>query len=133
MPIVQLSMRRDLDPAKHLAIGRALAPLRDEGVLIVGSGLSYHNLRAIFSQDTRDAEAARQFDDWLNETVTADAQERDARLTAWEAAPGAHSAHPRADHLLPLMVAAGAAGADRGRRDYADVMAGKAVSGFRFG
>jgi len=133
VPIVQLSMRHDLDPAEHLAIGRALAPLRDEGVLIVGSGLSYHNLRAIFSHDARDAEAARQFDDWLNETASANPDDRDARLAAWESAPGARAAHPRADHLLPLMVAAGAAGADRGRRDYADVMAGKAVSGYRFG
>lgn len=134
VPIVQLSMREGLDPEAHLAIGRALAPLREEGVLIVGSGLSYHNLRALFSQDDRDNEASSRFDDWLNAVVTAaDPGDRDAGLVAWEAAPGARDAHPRSDHLLPLMVAAGAAGGDRGRRVYADVMAGKAVSGFQFG
>ena len=65
IPVVQLSLRQDLDPAAHLAIGRALAPLRDEGVLIVGSGMSFHNLRAFGSTDPRVIEAAQRFDDWL--------------------------------------------------------------------
>lgn len=133
MPIVQLSLRNDLDPAAHLAIGRALAPLRDEGVLIVGSGLSYHNLRAFISQDRRDIDASEQFDAWLTDAVALDTADRDDRLIAWEAAPGARLCHPRADHLLPLMVAAGAAGADRGQRVYHDRFSGKAVSGYRFG
>ena len=134
MPIVQLSMQHGLDPETHLAIGRALAPLRDECVLIVGSGLSYHNLPAFLSQDPRHLEAAGAFDRWLTETVQApDPAERDARLAAWAQAPGARLSHPREDHLLPLMVAAGAAGADPGRRDYGDSVSGKAVSGYRFG
>ncbi len=69
IPVVQLSLRQDLDPAAHLAIGRALAPLRDEGVLIVGSGMSFHNLRAFGSTDPRVIDAAQRFDDWLAAAV----------------------------------------------------------------
>ncbi len=134
IPIVQLSLRADLDPAAHLAVGRALAPLRDEGVLIVGSGMSYHNLRRFWSTDAQDVEAARAFDAWLAASVeTSDATARDAWLADWANAPGARAAHPRSEHLLPLMVVAGAADADRGRRTYSDSVFGKAVSGFRFG
>lgn len=134
VPLAQLSLRDDLDPAAHLAIGRALAPLRDEGVLIVGSGLSYHNLRGIFSNDAGAVEASDCFDRWLTGIVEADDPgEREAGLIAWERAPAARAAHPREDHLIPLMVAAGAAGDDRGRRIYTDRMFGKAVSAYRFG
>ena len=133
MPIVQLSMRNDLDPAAHLAVGRALVPLRDEGVLIVGSGLSYHNLRAFISRDRRDIDASERFDAWLTDAVGQDPTGRDEQLIAWESAPGARLCHPRADHLLPLMVVAGAAGADPGQRVYHDRFSGKAVSGYRFG
>lgn len=133
MPILQLSMLHSLDPEAHLRLGRALAPLRDEGVLIVGSGLSYHNLPAMMSRDPAHLDAARRFDDWLTAAVEAEPEARDALLRDWGKAPGARQSHPREDHLLPLMVAAGAAGADRGRRDYADTMADKPVSGYRFG
>jgi len=134
IPVVQLSLRGDLDPAAHLAIGRALAPLRDEGVLIVGSGMSYHNLRRFWSTDAQDVDAARAFDAWLATAVEVrDAAEREARLVDWTNAPGARTAHPRSEHLLPLMVAAGAAGQDRGTRTYSDRIFGKAVSGFQFG
>ena len=94
IPVVQLSLRADLDPAAHLAIGRALAPLRDEGVLIVGSGMSYHNLRRFWSTDAQDVEAARAFDAWLAEAVEtpiADAREREARRLG-ERARRAHGA-----------------------------------------
>jgi aromatic ring-opening dioxygenase catalytic subunit (LigB family) len=135
IPVVQLSLQAGLDPASHLAIGRALAPLRAEGVLIVGSGLSYHNLGHFLDpDDTRAAVAARAFDDWLFRTVTdADPAARDAALRDWAEAPGARACHPHEEHLIPLMVAAGAAGADPAIRDYAEPVAGKAVSGFRFG
>jgi len=134
VPIVQLSMQRDLKPEAHLAIGRALAPLRDEDVLIVGSGLSYHNLGRLMSQAAQDNTDAGHFDDWLTEAVEhADAAERNRRLVAWEEAPGARACHPRSDHLVPLFVAAGAAGSDPGCRSYSDLMLGKAVSGYWFG
>jgi aromatic ring-opening dioxygenase catalytic subunit (LigB family) len=134
IPIVPLSLRADLDPAAHLAIGRALAPLRDEGVLIVGSGMSYHNLREFWSTRPADVEAAERFDAWLAAAVeNAESTHRDAALVSWTQAPGARPAHPRAEHLLPLMVAAGAGGADIGRRTYSDRIFGKAVSAFQFG
>jgi aromatic ring-opening dioxygenase catalytic subunit (LigB family) len=134
IPVVQLSLRADLDPAAHLAIGRALAPLRDEGVLIVGSGMSYHNLREFWSTRPEDVEAAARFDNWLAAAVeNPESAARDKQLAAWAAAPGARAAHPRAEHLLPLMVAAGAAANDPGRRTYRDRVFGKAVSGFQFG
>lgn len=113
LPTVQLSLLASLDPAEHLRLGRALAPLRDEGVLIVGSGMSFHNMRLF--RHPRCFEIGRVFDDWLRDVVTRPAAERDAALAAWAQAPGARDAHPREEHLLPLMVAAGAAGADRGR------------------
>jgi aromatic ring-opening dioxygenase catalytic subunit (LigB family) len=134
IPVVPLSLRADLDPAAHLAIGCALAPLRDEGVLIVGSGMSYHNLREFWSTRPEDLQAAEHFDAWLAEAVEhPESDARNAQLAAWSQAPGARAAHPRSEHLLPLMVAAGAGGADRGRRTYRDRVFGKAVSGFQFG
>jgi aromatic ring-opening dioxygenase catalytic subunit (LigB family) len=134
IPVVQLSLRQDLDPAAHFAIGRALAPLRDEGVLIVGSGMSFHNLRAFGSTDPRVLDAAQRFDDWLTTAIEEpDEQARSRALESWTAAPDALFCHPRAEHLAPLFVVAGAAGGDRGRRTYSDRIIGKAVSGFQFG
>jgi len=130
VPILQMSLRQDLDPGAHLAIGRALAPLRDEGVLIVGSGMSYHNMAGLRS--AAGADDAAGFDAWLGAAV-ADAAQRDSRLIAWRAAPGGAASHPREEHLLPLMVAAGAAFGDPGRRVYGERVLGKALSGFQFG
>jgi len=134
VPMVQLSLNQNLDAATHLQMGRALLPLRDEGVLIVGSGMSYHNLRDFYSSSPRAVQAAEQFDRWLTDAVmAADVSERDRQLTQWQAAPGAREVHPRPEHLIPLMVAAGAAGADPGKRAFHDKLLGKAVAGFQFG
>lgn len=130
VPIMQLSLLQTLDPAAHLAIGRALAPLRERGILIVASGMSYHNLAAMFSG--RGAEASIAFDEWLHEAVR-DPAARDDKLIEWRSAPGGRESHPRAEHLLPLMVAAGAADGDAGVRTFSQSIAGKAISGFRFG
>ena len=131
IPLAQLSLRADLDPADHIAIGRALAPLRDEGVLIVGSGMSFHNLRARGAQVTP---VAREWDDALVAAVTdPDPARRAARVAAWDTLPHARFAHPEAEHLLPLMVALGAGGKDAAVCDYRDTVMGWAVSGFRFG
>ncbi len=131
IPIVQLSLLSSLDPAQHLAVGRALEPLRDEGVLIVGSGMSYHNLREFLSSPNAAGSSA--FDAWLSDTVLAETTVRHERLRSWEHAPGARLAHPREEHLLPLMVAAGAAGADHGTRIFHDRIIGSSISGCRFG
>ncbi|GAB2462526.1 MAG: DODA-type extradiol aromatic ring-opening family dioxygenase [Comamonas sp.] len=130
IPVVQLSLRRGLDPAEHLALGRAIAPLRDEGVLIIGSGLSYHNLRAFGPQAHAPSKA---FDDWLDDTMRAAPAERSQRLVDWEAAPAARLAHPREEHLLPLMVAVGAAENEAATRVYHEdaFMGGLAVSSYR--
>jgi aromatic ring-opening dioxygenase catalytic subunit (LigB family) len=129
-PTVSLSLREDLDPDFHHAVGAALAPLRDEGVCIIGSGSSFHNLRTYF--DGRPAGEA--FDAWLTETAShADPEERRRRLSTWDQAPEARAAHPREEHLLPLMVAAGAASGERGRQVYSDTVAAKPFSAYLFG
>ncbi len=130
VPVVQLSMQRGLDPAAHLAIGRALKPLREQGVLIVGSGQTFHNMRG-FGASGADP-AAEAFDAWLRQAVTA-TDTRDESLIAWERAPGARHAQPHEDHLLPLMVAAGAASGETAVVDFHGHALGKPISGFRFG
>jgi aromatic ring-opening dioxygenase catalytic subunit (LigB family) len=129
IPTVQLSLKRGLDPAEHLAIGRALAPLRDEGIFIIASGMSYHNLRDFFG---RGAAASATFDTWLGEALIQEPAARDQQLLRWSTAPAARAAHPREEHLLPLMVAAGAAGQDRGRLAYHGTMMGNRLSAFHF-
>lgn len=129
IPIVQLSLLHGLDPALHLRAGQALASLRDQGVLIVGSGMSYHNLHG-FGPAYR--EASQQFDHWLTQTVNAETAVRNQRLIDWQQAPAALTAHPRAEHLLPLMVAAGAAGSDKGSKIFEDGIPDVTVSAFRF-
>jgi aromatic ring-opening dioxygenase catalytic subunit (LigB family) len=134
VPIVQLSLNSNRDAMSHLALGRALAPLRDEDVLIVGSGMSYHNLRRFLVDRPDINQAAEDFDRWLNAAVTAPGPDaRAALLEGWRMAPGARACHPTPEHLLPLMVAAGAAGDSPARRTYHDHLMGKAVSGFQFG
>lgn len=130
IPTVSLSLAGSLDPALHLAAGRALAPLRDEGVPIVASGMSFHNLRAYFRPET--AERARAFDAWLTRAVESPATERDALLTNWRTAPFAEYSHPREEHLMPLLVAAGAGGEAPGKRVFGDEPMGAAISAFRF-
>lgn len=138
VPIVQLSLLASLDAAEHIRLGRALAPLRDEGVLIVGSGMSYHNMRTLMANrrganGQADARSER-FDEWLEAVLTKAAPEaRIAAMTAWDKAPAARDAHPREEHLLPLHVVVGAAGNDPGRRTLKDVVMGAVESAFRFG
>lgn len=131
IPVVQLSLRKDLDPAAHVAAGAALEPLRDEGVLIVGSGMSFHNMRV---RDGSATPRADLFDDALTEAVTCpDPAARAARVADWANLPEARFAHPREEHLIPLMVAVGAGGSDPARHDFRDHVIGWTVSGYRFG
>lgn len=132
VPMLQLSLTQDFDPTVHIAVGRALAPLRDEGVLIIGSGASYHNLRASGAQ-ARDA--SKRFDDWLQDTLKLPAHERTAGLIDWEKAPAARPAHPQEEHLIPLMVALGAAETETATSVYHEEVffGGVTASSFRFG
>ena len=103
IPVVAMSLKVGLDPDTHTAIGAALRPLRDEGALIVGSGMSYHNLRQLGN-----GAAAAEFDRWLDGALKGDAAHRRSQLAKWSAAPSGRASHPREEHLLPLMVASGA-------------------------
>ena len=132
MPIVQLSLKKQLDPAQHIALGRAIAPLRDQGILIIGSGLSYHNLKK-FGPAGHTASA--EFDAWLQSTLLLPAPERVRQLNAWSSAPSAREAHPREEHLLPLMVALGAAEQEASSCVYheSSFFGWLTVSSFKFG
>jgi aromatic ring-opening dioxygenase catalytic subunit (LigB family) len=131
IPVVQLSLIRGLDPAEHLRMGRALAPLRDERVLIIGSGMTFHNMRGF--GDPQSLDRSEKFDTWLQHSVGAPAAERAERLTHWTHAPFARFVHPREEHLLPLMVITGAAGDDPGVTTFAGRMLGVKISGYHFG
>lgn len=129
IPVVELSLDGSLDPALHLALGKALRPLREEGVLLFCAGMSFHNLRAL--GDPRALAPSTAFDDWLGDACGLPFPERAQRLSQWDQAPAARICHPRPEHLLPLMVAAGASDAP-GTRIYNERVLGTMISGFRF-
>ncbi|MGH8864448.1 MAG: DODA-type extradiol aromatic ring-opening family dioxygenase [Burkholderiales bacterium] len=137
VPVVQLSLRVGLDPAEHLAAGAALTPLRNEGVLIIGSGMSFHNMHRLMgnlrSGATDIDPDSERFDAWLAETVVLPRPERERRLAQWAEAPGGQASHPREEHLLPLHVIAGAGGEDPGEQVFQDRVLGSVQSAFRFG
>ena len=129
IPVIEMSLDRHLDPALHIGAGRALAPLRDEGVVIVTSGMSFHNMRGY--GDARFTEPSEHFDHWLSESVALEPAARDERLRAWESAPGARQSHPREEHLIPLFIAAGAADGP-GEQIYRETVMKTVISGFAF-
>ena len=133
IPVVQLSLHNSLDPEQHLELGRALETLRDQDILIIGSGMSFHNMRAYGNPQF--GPVSDTFDDWLTKAVEANAQERHRLLANWAQAPNARQCHPphAEEHLLPLMVVAGAAGADAGRKVFSDRVMETTISGFCFG
>jgi len=132
VPVVLLSMKSNYDPAEHILAGQALQPLRDEGVLILGSGLTFHNMRG-FNQEAATAPATA-FENWLSEAISQpDAAKRNDMLVHWQQAPAARLAHPREDHLIPLMVVAGAAGEDRGHRLFVDHVMKVPMASYEFG
>jgi aromatic ring-opening dioxygenase catalytic subunit (LigB family) len=111
IPCVQLSLMNSLDPESHIQLGKALSDLRRENVLIIGSGFSFHNLRALLSQSCHEPDPKNEaFENWLIDTCTRESiseNERERRLVAWEDAPFARYCHPREEHLLPLHVCYG--------------------------
>lgn len=132
VPVYQVSLKAGYSPAEHFALGRALAPLREEGVLILGSGLSFHNLRLFGPEAKIPSEA---FDAWLGTTLAAAPAARTRALLDWEQAPYARVCHAEEDHLVPLFAALGAAEAERAVRVYHDegLMGGVTASSYRFG
>jgi aromatic ring-opening dioxygenase catalytic subunit (LigB family) len=130
LPVVQVSLRQGLDPAQHMALGRALAPLRDEGVLILGSGMSFHNMRAFGHPDALAPSEA--FDRWLDAALAAP-EGRAERIAGWAAAPSGRFSHPREEHLIPLHVIAGAGAEEPAKRIFSDVVMGTRVSAWQLG
>ena len=113
IPCLQLSLIRGLNPLTHIALGNALRGLKDENILVIGSGFSFHNMRAFSWQGSGAADPANDaFQDWLIEGCTGPIpqQDREQRLIEWEHAPSARYCHPREEHLLPLHVCLGMAG-----------------------
>lgn len=131
VPVVMLSLKKSYDPREHIRIGEALQPLRDEGVLIIGSGLTYHNMRG-FGRD-ESTPVAEGFERFLHDAIAQPAVVRNELLEKWERAPYARQAHPQEDHLLPLMVIAGAAGEDRGRVAFTDHAMKVPMASYAFG
>ena len=133
IPVVQLSLNSNLNPKTQLELGQALEKLRDEGILIIGSGMSFHNMRGY--GDARFAQISDDFDQWLTQTVESDPTQRYNALLNWENAPSARLCHPsrQEEHLLPLMVVAGAASCDKGRKVFSDRVMETALSAFVFG
>ena len=112
IPVIQLSLIRGLNPAAHVALGRALRELLTENILVVGSGFTFHNQNAFFGRSGNGSDPRNDaFQDWLIETCTGPfAQaEREQRLIDWEKVPNARYCHPREEHLLPLHVCQGMA------------------------
>ncbi len=112
IPCIQLSLLKNLNPRMHISLGKAIASLREKNILIIGSGMSFHNLKTFFSNDIDCSKENEGFDHWLIETCTNPvilSEAREQRLIEWEKAPSARFCHPREEHLLPLHVCYGIA------------------------
>lgn len=112
IPALQLSLIRGLDPGAHIALGKALRDLKEENILVIGSGFSFHNMRAFAWEGNGKPDPANDlFQNWLIEACTApiSQSEREKRLIEWEQAPSARYCHPREEHLLPLHICLGLA------------------------
>ena len=130
IPVVQISLPSNRDPGFVYELGKALAPLREQGVLILGSGLSYHNLPSFFQSDEGKKSKAAAFDKALQGAMLSD--DRKTKLAAWESFPHARFCHPTEDHLMPLVFVAGAGEGDACSIPYEDTLMGAKVSGFSF-
>jgi aromatic ring-opening dioxygenase catalytic subunit (LigB family) len=130
IPTIQLSLCSNLSPEMHLQIGRLLEPLRDEGVLIIGSGMSYHDVGALMGH--KEVSGSEEFDAWLSESVLMPSEAREERLLNWSTAPSARLCHPREEHLMPLHVVAGAASGGEGKIDYSETVLGAKISAYKF-
>lgn len=137
IPIIQLSVLSSDSPAQHYAMGRALSPLRDSGVAIIGSGMpTFHNLRIMFSGGANDKGFKTRNAQWsetlTNAVKTEDSEERGKKFDSWREWVGAKEAHPvgGVEHFLPLIVCAGAGGEGKAESFADDVMGTKQYSYF---
>lgn len=133
IPTVQVSLNSNLDSQTQINIGLALEKLRDEGVLIIGSGMSFHNMRAY--GNPRFSPISDEFDHWLTGVIESNPQKRHQALIQWATAPSARDSHPlgQEEHLLPLMVVSGAASNEHGRKVFSDQVLETTLSAFAFG
>lgn len=126
VPVVQVSLKQSFDPAEHIALGKALAPLRAQGVLIIGSGMSFHSFRA-------SAKENEDFDNWLTQ-ILVDGSPLDVtgQLIAWAKAPAARACHQREEHLLPLHICWGAVSEQHrmAEKVFSGQLMGRRISGF---
>jgi aromatic ring-opening dioxygenase catalytic subunit (LigB family) len=138
IPCLQLSLLKSLDPSAHIALGKSLASLRRENILILGSGFSFHNLKLFFRPEKETHEKSIAFDKWLVNTCSnsnLSVSQREQELITWEKAPNAHYCHPREEHLLPLHVCFGAASLETpiAKVIYNGNFMGARTSGLRWG
>lgn len=119
---MQVSLFNTEDPEEHYRLGEALAPLRDEGILIIGAGMAVHNLNDFRAARARGLTApettpyAYSFDDALKDAASSRPEDRKVNMLSLLRRSDAKSAHPTLEHLMPVYVAAGAAGKDEGER-----------------
>lgn len=133
IPCVQLSLLKNLDPERHIKMGQALSALRNDNILILGSGFSFHNLHAMMTGKAGQVDEENEaFEQWLVKTCTdnnMDESERMKKLVSWEQAPSARYCHPREEHLLPLHVCYGI-GKSAASLVFNDYLIGKKTSAF---
>lgn len=117
IPVVMVSMHSSLSVEKNIQLGKALAPLRDDNILIVGSGSTFHNMAAGFHPTSDYFAAGHSFNEWLKEAITTKNDETSVldKLQDWSEAPGARICHPREDHFVPLIIVAAVAGGSPGK------------------
>lgn len=135
IPCIQLSLLKNLSPRMHIALGKAIASLRERNILIIGSGMSFHNLKTVFSSSIDSSKQNDAFDHWLIETCAHPgilSAVREQRLIEWQKAPFARFCHPREEHLLPLHVCYGVAcaGTPVAKVVFNDEVMGKKVTSF---
>jgi 4,5-DOPA dioxygenase extradiol len=145
IPVVCVSLHGSLEADKNMQLGEALVPLRDDGVLILGSGYTFHNMQYIMNPSQASVQASNDFNGWLKNTLLDNgAKKYLEELTTWDQAPGGRASHPREEHLLPLLVVA-AAGGDEAKAQLiydtttdatqctpSDMLSSHAVTGYMF-
>mmetsp|Transcript_18605 Transcript_18605/g.26182 ORF Transcript_18605/g.26182 Transcript_18605/m.26182 type:complete len:151 (+) Transcript_18605:616-1068(+) len=135
VPVSQISLVSSLNAKEHWSIGEVLTPLREEGVLIIGSGMSYHGFFHELPRGVSMEAASKSFDDYLSAAVLElSGAKRKEALCEWEKGQYARVSHPREEHLIPLMVVAAAAKDDKATRIFhTGGKTGLVISAYQFG